>query len=63
MKSIIKLLQNNKSNSVWGHALRNAHKEDFKLLIDSIKSQAYDNPTMMKQIIGEKCFNLIINYK
>jgi hypothetical protein len=52
------------SNSLWGAAIQTAMKEptedNVRRLAVQLKSQAVDNEPMIKQILGEDCFDTLM---
>lgn len=57
MQRLKRRLKRNKHNSLWGVAIQQA--KDYNALIEQLKSQAIDNPRIMKQILGSKTFKLL----
>lgn len=57
-------LQNVHGRSVWHHAinhvLQTKNPDKFRQLISELKSQAFDCPSVMEGIIGEKAFEAIV---
>ncbi|MFL5810063.1 MAG: hypothetical protein ACJ749_11120 [Flavisolibacter sp.] len=64
-KKCFLLMQQMKGNSLWFVAIKNVvEKPDsyrFRKLICQLKSQASDNPEVMKNILGENVMQAVVN--
>jgi hypothetical protein len=58
-------LQNVEEQSLWGYAISNVVKspdvERYRGLIKSLKSQAQDCEPIMVNILGQECFDNLLN--
>jgi len=63
-KQFITLLKQCNKNSLWGIAISNVLNEPttakYLRLISDLKSQANDSPVVMKNILGNQAFKLLM---
>lgn len=64
-KELFKCLQNVDVESLWGLAISNVVQSPdvprFRRLVCDLKSQANDNEVVMRDILGQQCFNNLIS--
>jgi hypothetical protein len=61
--TLYKLLKKIDGNNIWAIAIKTAldTKSDLNQLVTELRSQAKDNPEMMKKILGQTCHSQLIN--